>query len=74
MFASKPKRCFGPQAAPNAEVQKQIAEAQKRLAEATDNLRKNAGGLPSGEDFRRALDQIDEARKNLEEARDKLGK
>jgi hypothetical protein len=64
---------FGPQPAPNAAAQKQIAEAQKRLAEATANLRKNAGA-PGGEEFRRALDQLDEARKALEEARDKLGK
>jgi hypothetical protein len=64
---------FGPQPAPNAEAQKHIAEAQKRLAEATDNLRKNAGA-PGGEDFRRALDQLDEARKSLDEARNKLGK
>ena len=64
---------FGPQPAPNAAAQKQIAEAQKRLAEATANLRKNAGA-PGGEEFRRALDQLDEARKALDEARDKLGK
>jgi hypothetical protein len=64
---------FGPQPAPNAAAQKQIAKAQKRLAEATANLRKNAGA-PGGEEFRRALDQLDEARKALEEARDKLGK
>ena len=64
---------FAPPPAPNAEARKQIAEAQKRLAEATANLRKNAGA-PGGEEFRRALDQLDEARKALEEARDKLGK
>jgi hypothetical protein len=64
---------FGPQPAPNAEAQRHIAEAQKRLAEATDHLRKNAGA-PGGEDFRRALDQIDEARKALDEARNKLGR
>jgi len=51
----------------------QIAEAQKRIAEATGNLRKNAGGAPNGEDLKRALDQLDEARKELEGARGKLG-
>jgi hypothetical protein len=51
----------------------QIAEAQKRIAEATENLRKNAGGAPNGEDLRRALDQLDQARKDLEGARGKLG-
>ncbi len=51
----------------------QIAEAQKRIAEAADNLRKNAGGAPNGDDLKRALDQLDEARKELEGARGKLG-
>jgi flagellin-like hook-associated protein FlgL len=63
---------IAPPPAPNAEARKQIAEAQKRLAEATANLRKNAGA-PGGDDFKRALDQLEEARKALEEARGKLG-
>jgi hypothetical protein len=68
---------FAPPAAQNAEAQKQaareIADAQKRIAEATDRLRKNDGSTPSTAELRRALDQLDEARKSLEEARDRLG-
>ncbi len=64
---------FGPQANQNAEVQKQIAEAQKQLAEARDNLRKNEGA-PRGDDFRRAINQLDAAQKALEGAQNKLGK
>jgi hypothetical protein len=61
----------------NTDVQKQasqqIAAAQKRIAEATENLRKSAGAAPNGDDLKRALDQLDEARKELEGARGKLG-
>jgi hypothetical protein len=55
------------------QASQQIAEAQKRIAEATENLRKNAGATPNGDDLKRALDQLEEARKELEGARGKLG-
>lgn len=55
------------------QASQQIAEAQKRIAEATENLRKNAGAAPNADELRRAFDQLDEARKELESARERLG-
>ncbi len=53
------------------QAERDIEAAQKRIAEATEKLRGNAGG--DAEQLKKALDQLDEARKELEAARGKLG-
>lgn len=67
-IAPAPRNTDGPK-----QAARDIDAAQKRIAEAADNLRKNAGAAPNAEEVRKAIDQLDEARKELEAARGKLG-
>ena len=72
-FLPQPARPTAPATDAQKQAAGQIAEAQKRIAEATESLRKNVGTPPTAEDMKRALDQLDAAKKELEGARGKLG-